>query len=58
MNDEICHVSDQVRGETEIEQHEEDVEDDLSVVLGMEISISDGGESGGRPVDCSNISTP
>lgn len=58
MHDEICHVSDQIRCQTKIQQHEEDVEDDLPAVLRMEVSITDGGQSGGWPVYCSNISTP
>lgn len=58
MDDQVGHVPDQIRGQPEVEQHVEDVEDHLPRVHRVEIAIAHGGEGGDRPVHRCHIADP
>ena len=58
MDNQVGHVTDQVSGEAEVEEHVEDVEDHLPRVDGVKISVPDGGESGDGPVHRRHVANP
>lgn len=58
VDDEICHVTNQVSCEANIEQHVEHVENLFSCVNSMQVSITDCCESHNRPVHGIGVSQP
>jgi hypothetical protein len=58
LDDEVGHVADEVGGEPEVEEHVENVEDHLDVVLGVQVAVADGGHGGDGPVDGRDVADP
>lgn len=58
MNHKVCHVSDEVSCQSQVEQHVENIKQHLPWVLSMQVSIASGCECCDRPVHCSDISVP
>ena len=58
LDNEIRHVADQVRIETQVEEHIENGEDHLSCIRGVEIPVANGGHGSHRPVDGRYVAHP
>ena len=58
MDNQVGHISYQIRCESEVEEHVEYVKDHLPCVLGMQIAISDGRESSDGPINGGHIPDP
>lgn len=55
MNNEICHVPNEVSSETNVEEHEEHVEQLLPCILCMQVPITDCSECGDGPIHSISI---
>lgn len=58
MNNKVCHVANEVRCQSQVEQHVKDIEHHLSGVFSMQIPITCSCQCRDRPVNCSDISVP
>ena len=58
MDDQVGHVTNEIGSETDVEEHVDHVEDLLSGVDCVEVSISDGRERHDRPVDRVGVAKP
>lgn len=58
VDDEVCHVADEVGCEPEVEEHEGDPEQHLPAVLGVQVAVPRGGHRGDGPVHGRHVADP
>lgn len=58
MDNQISHISDQISCQSKIKKHVEGVKNHFSCVLCMQVSISNSGQSGDRPIHRRHITDP
>ena len=58
MNNQVCHVSNEIGRQSQVEEHVKDVEEHFPRVLGVQISITCGGQCSDGPVQWCHISVP
>lgn len=58
MDDQVCHVSDQISSEANVEKHVQHVKDLLPCIYSMQVTIANSGEGDNRPIHGIRVSQP